>query len=331
MKRWMRAAGLWGLGVMAMGASAQSGLDPSWEALAVDGRYAELEAGARVRLQARPDDPQATLALAMVATAHGESAALEAALQQADACVRRHPAASDCQLARGNVLATQASTASMFKAMGLAGSMREAFVKAVELDPLSFEARTGLTQFYLSAPGVAGGSVAKARELAADAQQRQPEHARLLRARIAISESQWALAEQELAAVKVGDDQSLARARRTVVGALGLAHLRAGNPPKARETFERLQSEHPGHALGPYGLGRALTDAGAFDEAIQALERSRGLQGANNLPIDYRLALAWLGKGDKSRARPLLERFVAQGRGNPSNLEDAKKRLANLG
>jgi tetratricopeptide (TPR) repeat protein len=310
---------------------AQSLADPQWNALLEADRPAELHKLAQARLQAQPDDPQATLALALLAAGANDPARVEAALALADKCLQRQPAAAVCHFASGTLLGVQAMTGGMLKAMTLTGRIRDAFAKAVELDPLYFDARDGLVQFYLLAPGVAGGSVSKAREVAAAAQARQPEHAKLLRARIAMREEQWADAERELAGVRAGTDTSLASSVREAWGQVGAVYLHHTQPAKARPVFERLQREYAGHALGFYGLGRLLGETGALDEAIAQMERARTLQGADRLPIDYRLALAWLQKGDKARAKSLLERFVSAGKGHPNNLGDAKKRLAELG
>jgi len=45
--------------------------------------------------------------------------------------------------------------------MSLASDGRKAYEKAIELDPNYVAARVGVTQFYLNAPSIAGGSVEK--------------------------------------------------------------------------------------------------------------------------------------------------------------------------
>jgi hypothetical protein len=54
----------------------------------------------------------------------------------------------------------------MFRAMGMAGDIREAFQKAVELDPSNMDAQFGLMGYYLAAPAIAGGGIDKARDQA---------------------------------------------------------------------------------------------------------------------------------------------------------------------
>ncbi|CAM3999865.1 tetratricopeptide repeat protein [Roseateles saccharophilus] len=180
------------------------------------------------------------------------------------------------------------------------------------------------------APGFAGGSTAKARELAAEVQARQPEQAKLLRALLAMNDKDWAGAERELAGVKAGDDRTVARELRGSWVRLGFELMEQKNLPKARGIFESLQRDYPAHAAGPYGLGRVLTEMGQAEEAVRSLERARGLEGAERLPIDHRLGQALLAKGEKAGAKAALERFVQNKRANPRNVEDAKKLLAGM-
>ena len=49
------------------------------------------------------------------------------------------------------------------------------------------------------------------------------------------------------------------------------------------------------------------------------------------LPIDYRLGIALQAQGQAEAAKAALARFVAAGRGSNKSLDDARKRLAQLG
>lgn len=66
----------------------------------------------------------------------------------------------------GNALFNDINNVGMFDKMSYASKGRKAYEKAIEADPKHVGARMGLIQFYLNAPGVAGGSVKKAKELA---------------------------------------------------------------------------------------------------------------------------------------------------------------------
>lgn len=317
------------LALLAGSAGADLLKDPQWQAWLDAGKSADLARAAQVRAKAQPDDDQAAVAIALAAVDDNDAGRLEAAVPALQACVDKRPQAA-CSYALGRVYGQQAMTASVFKMPGLASKTKEQFVRAVELDPGLYEARVGLTQFYLMAPGFAGGSVAKAKELATEVQARQPEQARLLRALLAMNDKDWTTAERELAAVKPGEDRTVARELRGSWSRLGFEFMEQKNLPKARGIFEALQRDHPTHAAGPYGLGRVLLEQGQPDDAVKALERARMLDGADRLPIDHRLGQALIAKGDKAGARAALERFVQNKRANPRNLDDARKLLAGL-
>jgi len=305
--------------------------DPQWQGWLDAGKTQELERAAQARLAIQPDDAQAAVALAMSALDGAEAQRLEAAQKPVQSCVERQPTLAICHYALGSLQGAQAITGGMMKAISLSGRIKENFSRAVELDPLLYEARSALVEFYLLAPGVAGGSMAKARELAQAAQVRQPEHAKLLRARIAAQDSNWAEVQRELTSVRAGSDQSLQIELRDTWFQLGVQLFGDKQFLKARGVFEQIQRDYPTHANGAYGMGRVLTETGQIDEAIKVLERARTLEGADRLPVDHRLAIALLAKGEKAQAKVALERFVGNKRANPRNLEDARKRLAELG
>lgn len=317
------------LALVAGAAQAELLKDPQWQAWLDAGKTADLARAAQARAKVQPEDDQAAVALALAAVDENDAGRLEASLPALQACADKRPQAI-CSYALGRVYGQQAMTASVFKMPGLASKTKEQFVKAVELDPGLYEARVGLTQFYLMAPGFAGGSVPKARELAAEVQPRQPEQAKLLRALLAMNEKDWSSAERELNSVKAGDDRTVTRELRGNWSRLGFEFMEQKNLPKARGIFEALQRDYPGHAAGPYGLGRVLVELGQPDEAVKALERARTLEGAERMPIDHRLGQALIAKGDKAAAKAALERFVQNKRANPRNIEDAKKLLAGL-
>lgn len=305
--------------------------EPAWQSLLDKGRLEELEQAAQARLKQSPADLQAQIALAMVARDGSDAKAMEAAVRTMEQCVAQQPREAVCHYALGQVLGTQAMSASMFKAISLSGKIKDAFSRAVELDPAMPEARAALQQFYLMAPGVAGGSLPKAAQLAAEVRESLPELAKLMRARVAQQEDKIADAERELLSIKPGADAWLLAEWRQALGSHGIGYFQDKQWAKARTWYEQVQQVQPQAAWGPYGLGRVALEQGQFDEAIKLLERARTLEGTETLPIDYRLGLALLGKGEKAQAKQALERFLTLKRANPRNLEDARKRLASLG
>ncbi|MEK8029281.1 hypothetical protein AACH06_00490 [Ideonella sp. DXS29W] len=311
-------------------ARAQSLADPAWEELLESDRYAELEAQARQKLKAEPGDPQATLALGFAVLSQGTPAQQDAGVPVAEACVKAHPESGVCHYVLANLLGVQALRAGMFKAMGMAGRIRESYEKAVALQPDAFNHRLGLMQFYLAAPSIAGGGTDKARDLARSTEAKYPEQARCLRALVAVSEEKYDEAEKLLWAVQPGKDNALRSAVYGSLGQIGAQRLNNKQPAPAQALFERLVQVEPGRAFAFYGLARVKAETGALQDALRFFTQARSLRGQATLPIDYREALVWLQLGDNGKAKSLLQRFVDVGRGHPKNLEDAKERLAKL-
>jgi tetratricopeptide (TPR) repeat protein len=311
-------------------AAAQTVKDASLAALLEASRFLEAERAATARIASKPDDMDAYAALTLAVLNANDGPRRESALKQLEACVLRLPSAAMCHYGVGSVLGAQALSQGMLKALGSAGRVRDSLARALELDPLLYAARNALVQFYLFVPGIAGGSVTKAQDVARAAGPRQPEHAKLLLALVAIEKKDHEQAERGLATVRPGDDKELAGDVAEVWAQLGFTYLNDRQDAKARAAFERVVRERPQSSRGHYGLGRVLTDAGSFDQAIAEFEHAATLDGAADLPIDYRAALAHQARGDRDKARLLLNRFVAAGKGGSKNLDDAKKRLAQL-
>jgi len=315
-------------------AGAEALRDPQWQALADAHRYLELEQVASARLGVRPEDADAWRAyvLGVVRQRGAEVAAhREAALARLEACVAKNPQMAVCHYGIGAVRGVQAISEGLVTAAFGVGRIRDAFSKALELDPTFHDARSGLVQYYLYVPGIAGGSVTKAREIAQAAVPRQPEHARVLNAMILQYEEKLPEAERMLAAVQPGTDRELVDELRDQWLGIGFDWLQHKEPAKARVIFERIAKDKPDEGRAHYGLARALADEQQWDASIAALERAATLPGRDELPIDYRLGVAWQAKGDVTRARAAFTRYVGSVEPNPKNLEDAKKRLADLG
>jgi len=315
---------------LALPAQAQTLRDPTWDQLLEQERHAELDTQARERLKAQAADPQATLAVAMVAMAQGPASRAETVLPLAEACLAAQPQAAECHYAKGALMGVQALTGGMFKAMRLASGIRESFEKAVALQPDSFNHRAALMQFYLAAPSIAGGGVDKARDLASAAEARQPEQAKCLRALLAVQAEKWDEAEALLWSVQPGNDTALRSMVYSGLGQIAIQHLNEKKPQKAQPLLDRLLKAEPGRALATYALGRLKAETGALPDALRHYTQARSLRGHSQLPLDYREALVWLLLGDTAKAKPLLQRFVDAGRGGAKNLDDAKDKLAKL-
>jgi len=310
-------------------AAAQPFQDPAFNTLYAADKLDELGQLARERLAQRADDDQAVLANALVALTSGDGKQREAAIRHAEACLQAKPAAAPCHYALGAVLGVHAMSQGMLKIVSNVGRVKHALEKAVELAPQWYIGRGALVEFYALAPSVVGGSETKAREVARAAP--VPDHARVLEAGLAVKGDRFEQALALLAEVKPGKDAALDGDLRQWWLAAGAGLVGDGKHDAARAAFERLAREQPEYGAGPYGLGRLAFETGAYAESIKLYQQSAKLKGSDRLPLDYRMGLAQQALGRNDEARASYNRFIAGGRGAHRSLEDAKKRLAQLG
>jgi len=98
----------------------------------------------------------------------------EAATALFEKAVAQNPKSAEAHYWLGSAYGSQAQKASIFGQASLAGKTRDEFEKAVELDPNHLDARFGLIQYYVFAPGIIGGSYEKAFAQAAEIRKRDP-------------------------------------------------------------------------------------------------------------------------------------------------------------
>lgn len=308
--------------------------DAQWESLHEAGQFAELERQAQARLKANPADAEAcaALVLGLSFADPGDAKRLEAGAQQARLCTEQHPAVAVCHLAAAHNLGQLMLNMGMVRAMRSVGSLKDLWIRTLALEPSSFTARVQLAKLYLTVPGMMGGSTAKAKELEMAVRSSQPETARIIRVHIAGEARQWAEMETELLALQPTKDAAMLEERREASMQLALHHLKDGKDlAKARSLYESLQRDQPGWAAGFYGAARVQAALGQPDEAIRLFERARTLRGADDYPIDQRLGDTLLAKGDKAQAKAVYERFMANKRAKPANVDEVRQSLAKLG
>lgn len=282
---------------------------------------------ARERLQKNPADEAAYNFLA-VASLSGDPTMREDAIPMLKTCTEKLPRSSRCHHRLGQLYGSAAMSGGMMAAMKYGSQIKELFIKAVELDPLNFEARRDLTQFYLQAPGIVGGSVTRAKEQAAVVTKLNPQQGLIIELDICIHEKDWDRGEKLLPDLTKGDDASRGAARSATAN-LGFALIGANQHARAQKLFERAIAQQPDFAAFHFGLGRALLESRQVDPAIIALERTVQLDAT--MGAQYRLGIAYQQKGDKARAISNLEKFLdVKPPRTGKAAEDARTRLEQL-
>lgn len=121
----------------------------------------------------------------------------DAAANECEQAVGLDGSNSDDHLWLGRALGEKADRASFITAFGLAKRTRAEFEAAVRLDPRNAEALVSLGEFYRQAPGVVGGGMDKAQQIAAQLDKVDPERAHEFRGRLAEQKKDYAAAEGE--------------------------------------------------------------------------------------------------------------------------------------
>jgi tetratricopeptide (TPR) repeat protein len=195
----------------------------------------------------------------------------------------------------GRAWGRRAETSFAFSAMNYATKSREAFEKAVQLDPANAEAMNDLFDFYVEAPAMVGGGHDKARKLLPSLAKCDPDAVYFAEARLAEDQKQFDLAEahlrQAVLAVpgKVGQVLNLARflARRERYEESDQVFQQAREmaPNSPRVLFARAETwirtrRHPDEAralLKKYLTANDLTpDDPPRSEALQLLKKVDG-------------------------------------------------------
>ena len=287
---------------------AQAASAHEYDALIKAKKYAEVEKAATARLSTDPNNADALLAKADLILSEGKLDKLDDAAKWAEQCIAAHPQMSECHEMLGNVLGTKVTSGGMMTAMTYASKIRDAFLKAVELDPKNFSARNSLLQFYLQAPAIAGGGKSKAQNLILETAKLSPAASTLMQATVDLGEEKFASAETGALSAIPGNIEALARVQRNVLFNVGANYVQQKKFADAERIFGDLQQRFPDKYSGSYGMGRAMQEQGKYKEAIVWFEKSLTLEVS--AATYYRIAQCQQAVNDKSKAIAYFEKSL---------------------
>ncbi|HEX7153555.1 MAG TPA: tetratricopeptide repeat protein [Thermoanaerobaculia bacterium] len=218
--------------------------------------------------------------------------------------VKASPNNSEYHFWLGNAYGNQAARASILKQAGLAKKTKVAFERAVQLDPDNLDARNGLVEYYVIAPGFMGGSDEKALAQAAEIAKRDAARGRRTYARIYIGQKKPELA-QKLYVDAVRQSPNSAEAHYD----LGNFYAYQKDYKNAQHEFEyvltRIDDDYmPAH----FRLGQLAVTAGSnYAKGEESLKKYLTYTPKDTEPPTHR-AWYWLGgiyekTGRKAEAR----------------------------
>lgn len=258
--------------------------------------------------RSEPDNAEAFSLLGRAQLRAGDP---EAAVESLERAVKLDPTKAERHYLLGQAYGSNINNVGMLSKLGYAGKIRSAFARAVELDPDHINSRFALLQYYLQAPGIAGGSEDKARAQAAEIARRNPARGHAARAQLLQYEEK---PDEAIAAWReaVAADPAYAGARMS----LGLSLHAAGKLDEAFEVFAAMQRELPEAGQGWYQFGRlAVLNGQRLEQGEAALRQFMRLPRADGLPepkhAHYRLGQVLALRGQVEAARTELQRALA--------------------
>lgn len=231
----------------------------------------------------------------------------------------------------GIALGLQAREAGRFRQAMLASRAKGEFERAVALDPRNVGAREGLVQFYSIAPGIAGGSMRRAREHAMEIARVSPMRGRIASGMVHEREKDFAAAEREYVAASSSAPDSAAP-----LMALGALYQRVEQWDKAFAAYERALAlsdiEVPEALSAHYQFGRTGALSGLrLEDSERSLKRwmeraPAGTSGRRVARTRARLGMVYAHQGRNDVARTEFEAALKL---NPKDA-DARAGLAKL-
>ncbi|WP_426110064.1 tetratricopeptide repeat protein [Massilia sp. PWRC2] len=274
-------------------------------------KFTDAEQLASSRLAQDPANAEALVAKVNAIIEGGKGGRFDEAARLAEQCVAAHPQLATCHLALGNALGAKAIANGIMSALAYAGTIRDAFKKALELDPHNVEARMALMSYYLQAPAIVGGGSGKARALTAQTAALDPAAAKVMQARLDVDDERFAAAEGAMLAMPVSSVDALADGQRDVLLAVGGAYMKTKRSADAERVLREAARRFPDSDAPLYSLARVQQEQGKHRDAIalfeQVLARTPG-GGAW-----YRLGQSQQALGEKSKAVSAYERALAAG------------------
>lgn len=319
-----------GLGAIAFGMliAGQASAADDYHALLKDRKFAEVEKATTAKLAKDPLDASAMIARTKAILGARDGRYDEAAAQ-AEKCIAKHPDNAACHTAFGKALGSKAVAGGITSAIGYAGKIRDAFKKAVELNPRDYEARFALLDYYMMAPFIVGGGDSKAQALARETANLSADAAKLMNVSLDLKEENVAKAEAGALALKPGNDDAIAQRHEEQLMAIGVTHLAEKKYVDAARVLGEAQKRYPDSPTIAFGSARVHQEQGRHREALAILEQ---VVIKTPLPhIHYRIAKSLQAMGDKPKAIAAFEKALSFKTGLAKTLRsDADEQLKAL-
>ncbi len=313
--------------LLLLGAQGASASD--YSALMKARKYPEMERLASAKLAQDPANAEAMAARTDAILAGGDETRIGEAVKQAEQCVAAQANNAGCHLVLGKALGSKAMNGGMMSAMGYAGTIRDSFKKAVELDPRNLDARFSLLQFYMMAPGIMGGGSSKAEALATQTIAVNADAGKLMQSMLALSDGKLAKAEADAVAVHAGTDDELLVQQEAQLVNVAFKFMADKKFADAERVFRDTLKRFPDSDNSHYGIARVQQEQGKHREALATFDLV--LVKMPKPHVHYRIGQSQQALGDKAKAVASYEKALSFKSGLPKKLRsDAEDQLKTL-
>jgi tetratricopeptide (TPR) repeat protein len=227
-------------------------------------------------------------------------------------------------LLRGQILGQKAMTANVLSQGIMAPKIKNAFLRASELDPSNIEARQALYNYYVMAPGIMGGSNEKALEQANAVVKLDPFRGHLMLANFANRVKKDSVeAEQQIKKAIQAEPE-----RGSGYKNLGYLYMRQGRFSEAYAQMQKYIEVEPKNPDSYDSYGDVLKEEKKVERAIEKYLFALSVDKTFSASI-YSLAECYELKGLKQKAKETFQWFLSvepQGR----RAEAAQKKIKEL-
>ena len=253
-------------------------------------------------------NPNDLKAIELLGDAYGHQKKWDNAIEQYKKLVITEDSNANYHYKYGGALGMKALGVNKFKALGIIGDVKEAFLKAAVLDPKHIDARWALVELYMQLPGIIGGSKRKSLKYANELEQLSKVDGYLAKGYVYEYDKQPKLAENYYKkAIEVGG--SLACYQK-----LTNLYETEEQPQKAIANIEEAYEKHNKNHLN-YQIGKVSADYNIeLDKGERCLKRYIENHSAKDgVPLEwayYRLAQIQKNKNNKSEALKWIDKAL---------------------
>ncbi|MEP1487646.1 MAG: hypothetical protein ABJK28_04400 [Algibacter sp.] len=246
------------------------------------------------------NDPNNLKAIEFLGDAYGYKEQWDNAILNYKKLVEKKPHTANYHYKYGGALGMKALSVNKFKALGIIGDVKEAFLTAAKLDANHIETRWALVELYMQLPGIIGGSKSKSLKYAQELESLSVVDGYLAKGYIYEYDNEPELAEDYYKkAINIGGSL-------TCFNKLTALYEKEKEPQKAIKNIEATQKKHQRNALH-YQIGKVAAE---YNVQLQKGERCLDTYLKNYSPADgvpkawayYRLSQIYMHHKNKTEA-----------------------------